>query len=54
MLIVVNTHIAAVGMGVRYGWIDHLFLSIACLAVLAFYLLNNGEDELAEQETRTS
>ena len=54
VLIVVNTHIAAVGMGVRYGWIDHLFLSIACLAVLAFYLLNDGEDKLAEQETRTS
>ena len=54
VLIVVNTHIAAVGMGVRYGWVDHLFLAIACLAVLAFYLLNDAEDELAEQETRTS
>ena len=54
VLIVVNTHIAAVGMGVRYGWIDHLFLAIASLAVLAFYLLNDAEDELEEQETRTS
>ena len=41
-------------MGVRYGWIDHLFLAIACLAVLAFYLLNDAEDEFPEQETRTS
>ena len=54
VLIVVNTHIAAVGMGVRFGWIDHLFLAIACLAVLAFYLLSDTEDELPEQETRTS
>ena len=54
VLIVVNTHIAAVGMGVRFGWIDHLVLAIACLAVLAFYLLNDAEDELLEQETRTS
>ena len=48
VLIVVNTHIAAVGMGVRYGWVDHLFLAIACLAVLAFYLLNDEEDPIQE------
>jgi len=43
VLVVVNTHIALMGMGVRFGWIDHLFLSIACLAVIAFYLLNGDE-----------
>jgi len=48
VLIVVNTHIAAFGMGVRYGWIDHLFLTVACLAVLAFYLLNDEEDSIQE------
>ena len=40
VLVVVNTHIALMGMGMRFGWIDHLLLTIACLAVIAFYLLN--------------
>jgi len=31
---------------VRFGWIDHLFLSIACLAVIAFFLFNGGGDEV--------
>ena len=48
VLVVVNTHIAAVGMGVRYGWIDHLFLAVACLAVLVFYLLNDEGDPVQE------
>ncbi|WP_186594767.1 hypothetical protein [Synechococcus sp. PROS-7-1] len=43
VLVVVNTHIALMGMGVRFGWIDHLFLTIACLAVIAFYLLTGDE-----------
>ena len=43
VLVVVNIHIALMGMGVRFGWIDHLFLTIACLAVIAFYLLNGDE-----------
>ena len=45
VLVVVNIHIALIGMGVRFGWIDHLFLTIACLAVIAFYLLNGGDAE---------
>ena len=47
VLVVVNTHISLMGMGVRFGWIDHLFLSVACLAVLIFYLLK-GDDVEAE------
>ena len=54
VLVVVNSKITAMGMGVEYGWIDHLFLAIACLAVLSFYLLSDEEDELQEQQTRTS
>ena len=52
VLVVVNTHIALMGMGVRFGWIDHLFLSIACLAVLVFYLLkgDDGEAENPKEE----
>ena len=54
VLVVVNSKITAMGMGVEYGWVDHLFLAIACLAVLSFYLLSDEEDELQEQQTRTS
>ena len=53
VLVVVNSKITAMGMGVEYGWVDHLFLAIACMAVLAYYLLNEAEDALPEQETRT-
>ena len=48
VLVVVNSKITAMGMGVEYGWVDHLFLAIACLAVLSFYLLSDEEDELQE------
>ena len=54
VLVVVNSKITAMGMGVEYGWVDHLFLAIACLAVLSFYLISDEEDELQEQQTRTS
>ena len=54
VLVVINSKITAMGMGVEYGWVDHLFLAIACLAVLSFYLLSDEEDELQEQQTRTS
>ena len=54
VLVVGNSKITAMGMGVEYGWVDHLFLAIACLAVLSFYLLSDEEDELQEQQTRTS
>ena len=54
VLVVVNSKITVMGMGVQYGWVDHLFLAIACIAVLTFYLLNDAEDEFPEQETRTS
>ena len=48
VLMVVNTQIALRGMGVRFGWIDHLFLTIACLAVIAFYLLTGDEAEAVD------
>ena len=53
VLVVVNIHIALMGMGVRFGRIDHLFLSIACLAVIAFYLLN-GDGAGASKDEGTA
>ena len=36
VLVVVNCQITVKGMGVQYGWVDHLFLAMACVAVLGF------------------
>jgi len=35
----VNSWIAFMGMGVDYGWIDHLFLALGALSVEAYYFL---------------
>ena len=45
VLVVVNSQITVMGMGVKYGWIDHLFLATACIAVLWFYLINESEQQ---------
>lgn len=39
VMVVVNTSIAIHGMGVEYGWIDHLLLALAALSVEIYYLL---------------
>ena len=39
VMVVVNVTIAVQGMGVEFGWIDHLFLALAALSVEAYYLL---------------
>lgn len=53
VLVVVNCQITLEGMGVQYGWVDHLFLAIACVAVLGFYLLSEPEPEQQQEEPRT-
>ena len=54
VLVVVNCQITVKGMGVQYGWVDHLFLAMACVAVLGFYLLSEPEPEQQQQEPRRS
>ena len=39
VMVVVNVTIAMQGMGVEFGWIDHLLLALAALSVEAYYLL---------------
>ena len=39
VMVVVNVSIAYQGMGVKYGWIDHLFLALGALSVEVYYLL---------------
>lgn len=38
VMVVINTWIAFMGMGVRNGWIDHLFLALAAVSVEAYFL----------------
>jgi uncharacterized membrane protein len=38
-LAVVNLWIVQAGMGVEMGWLDHLFLSLAMVALITFQLL---------------
>ncbi|EHA60167.1 hypothetical protein Syn8016DRAFT_2549 [Synechococcus sp. WH 8016] len=38
VMMVINTWIAFMGMGVRNGWIDHLFLALAATSVEAYFL----------------
>ena len=54
VLVVVNCQITVKGMGVQHGWVDHLFLAMACVAVLGFYLLSEPEPEQQQQEPRRS
>ena len=39
MLVLVNSWIAINGMGVDYGWLDHVMLALAFMAVVVFFLL---------------
>ena len=39
MLVLVNCWIAIHGMGVDYGWLDHVLLALAFMAVVVFFLL---------------
>ena len=38
VMVVINTWIAFMGMGVRNGWIDHIFLALAAASVEAYFL----------------
>jgi len=39
MMTLVNSWITAMGMGVQFGWLDHLLLVLAQISVLLFFLL---------------
>lgn len=44
VMVVVNSWIVVNGMGVRFGWLDHYFLSLAAGSVIAFFLLDPAAD----------
>ena len=39
VMVLVNSWITAMGMGVQFGWLDHLLLVLAQTSVLLFFLL---------------
>ena len=45
VLAVVNSWITVMGMGVRFGWLDHIFLAVACSSVIAYFF---AEPSLSE------
>ena len=45
VMVVVNGWITFMGMGVRFGWLDHVFLSIAASSVIAYFF---AEPSLSE------
>jgi hypothetical protein len=45
MLVLVNSWITAMGMGVDFGWLDHVLLALAYGSVLVFFLLKPEAEE---------
>ena len=39
VMVLVNSWITTMGMGVQFGWLDHLLLVLAQISVLLFFLL---------------
>ena len=39
VMVVVNRWITAMGMGVEFGWLDHLFLALSEVALTVFFLM---------------
>ena len=39
VLVIVNSWITTMGMGVEFGWLDHVLLALANISVLVFFLL---------------
>ena len=48
MLVAVNSWITVVGMGVRYGWLDHVMLAVAEVSVVIVFVNNRMEGLLDE------
>lgn len=49
VMLVVNLWITAMGMGVKYGWFDHLLLSLAAASLIAYYLAKPEDQRSSEQ-----
>lgn len=45
-LAVINSWVVVAGMGVEMGWLNHLLLCLALVALIAFYLLRPQESSV--------
>jgi hypothetical protein len=45
-MVVVNSWIAGMGMGVEFGWLDHVMLACAEVALIAYFLLGPDPAEV--------
>ena len=48
VMVVVNSWITAMGMGVEFGWLDHLFLALSEVALTVFFLMAPETEPISE------
>ena len=48
MLVLVNSWITAMGMGVEFGWLDHLLLALSEVALAVFFLIAPEPEPITE------
>ena len=48
VMVVVNSWIAAMGMGVEFGWLDHLLLATSEVALMVFFLMAPEQEPVIE------
>ena len=48
VMVVVNSWIAAMGMGVEFGWLDHLLLALSEVALTVFFLMAPEPEPITE------
>ena len=48
VMVVVNCWITAMGMGVEFGWLDHLFLALSEVALTVFFLMAPEHEPITE------
>ena len=48
VMVVVNSWITAMGMGVEFGWLDHLLLALSELALIVFFLMAPDQEPITD------
>ena len=48
VMVVVNSWITAMGMGVEFGWLDHLCLALSEVALTVFFLMAPEPEPISE------
>ena len=51
VMLVTNSWITVMGMGVEFGWLDHVLLAVSEVSVLVFFLLEPLPAEVEPQPT---